>query len=106
MHACGHDVHTSSLLGTALILHELRNEFEGTVKLIFQPGEEIIPGGAKLMIEEGVLQNPAPTNIIGQHVYPELEAGKVGFKPGMYMASADELHVKIIGKGRTCCFAA
>ena len=99
MHACGHDVHTSSLLGTALILHELRNEFGGTVKLIFQPGEERIPGGAKLMIEAGVLQNPSPINIIGQHVYPELEAGKVGFKPGMYMASADELHVKIIGKG-------
>ena len=99
MHACGHDVHTSSLLGTALILHELKNEFEGTVKLIFQPGEERIPGGAKLMIEAGVLENPAPINIIGQHVYPELEAGKVGFKPGMYMASADELHVKVIGQG-------
>jgi len=99
MHACGHDVHTASLLGTALILHELRNEFDGTIKLIFQPGEERIPGGAKLMIAEGVLENPAPVNIIGQHVYPELEAGKVGFKSGMYMASADELHVKVIGKG-------
>jgi len=99
MHACGHDVHTASLLGTALILHELSNDFEGTIKLIFQPGEERIPGGAKLMIEEGVLENPTPANIIGQHVYPELEAGKVGFKPGMYMASADELHVKVIGKG-------
>jgi len=99
MHACGHDVHTASLLGTALILHELSNDFEGTIKLIFQPGEERIPGGAKLMIEEGVLENPSPSNIIGQHVYPELEAGKVGFKPGMYMASADELHVKVIGKG-------
>jgi amidohydrolase len=99
MHACGHDVHTSSLLGTAKILNELKNEFEGTVKLIFQPGEERLPGGASLMIKEGVLENPAPTSIIGQHVYPQLEAGKVGFKSGMYMASCDEIYVTVKGKG-------
>jgi amidohydrolase len=99
MHACGHDVHTSSLLGTAKILHTLRDEFEGTVKLIFQPGEEKIPGGASLMIKEGVLDNPSVNNIIGQHVMPLIDAGKVGFRNGMYMASADELYVKVIGKG-------
>lgn len=99
MHACGHDVHTSSLLGVAKILNELKTEFEGTVKLIFQPGEEKLPGGASLMIEEGVLENPKPNAVIGQHVYPQLESGKVGFKSGMYMASTDELHVTVHGKG-------
>ena len=99
MHACGHDAHTACLLGAARILKQLENEFEGTIKLIFQPGEERLPGGAKLMIEEGVLENPVPQKIIGQHVYPDLEVGKVGFKKGMYMASADELHVIVKGKG-------
>jgi amidohydrolase len=99
MHACGHDVHTACLLGSAKILKQLENEFEGTIKLIFQPGEERLPGGAKLMIEEGVLENPTPQKVIGQHVYPDLEVGKVGFKKGMYMASADELHVTVKGKG-------
>jgi len=99
MHACGHDVHTSSLLGTARILSELKNEFEGTIKFIFQPGEEKIPGGASLMIKAGVLQNPAPANILGQHVATAIPAGKVGFRPGMYMASADEIYVTVKGKG-------
>lgn len=99
MHACGHDVHTSSLLGTARILSSLKNEFEGTVKLIFQPGEEKIPGGASLMIKEGVLQNPTPNAILGQHVATQLPVGKVGFRPGMYMASADELYLTVKGKG-------
>ncbi|PTB92743.1 amidohydrolase, partial [Marivirga lumbricoides] len=99
MHACGHDVHTSSLLGTAKILNELKEEFEGTLKLIFQPAEEKFPGGASLMIKEGVLENPAVENIIGQHVMPLIPVGKVGFRSGMYMASADELYVKVIGKG-------
>jgi amidohydrolase len=99
MHACGHDVHTSSLLGTARILSELRDGFEGTVKLIFQPGEELIPGGASLMIKAGVLKNPAPSNILGQHVMPSIPAGKVGFREGMYMASADEIYVTVKGKG-------
>lgn len=99
MHACGHDVHTSSLLGTARILSELRDGFEGTVKLIFQPGEELIPGGASLMIKAGVLQNPVPANILGQHVMPSIPAGKVGFREGMYMASADEIYVTVKGKG-------
>ena len=99
MHACGHDAHTASLLGTARILHELRHEFEGTVKLIFQPGEEKFPGGASLMIKEGVLQNPSPSCILGQHVFPQLEAGKIGVRPGMYMASADEIYVTVRGKG-------
>lgn len=99
MHACGHDVHTASLLGTARILNQLREEFEGTVKLIFQPGEEIIPGGASIMIKEGVLQNPAPQAIFGQHVFPVLPAGQVGVRSGMYMASSDELYVTVKGKG-------
>jgi len=99
MHACGHDVHTSSLLGAAKILNEIKNQFEGTIKLIFQPGEERLPGGASLMIKEGVLENPVPNAIVGQHVYPQLEAGKVGFKSGMYMASTDELFMTVNGKG-------
>lgn len=99
MHACGHDVHTSSLLGVAGILHSLRDEFEGTVKLIFQPGEEKLPGGASLLIKEGVLQNPAPASVLGQHVMPQLPAGKIGFRRGLYMASTDELYVTVKGKG-------
>lgn len=99
MHACGHDVHTSCLLGAAKILNEIRDQFEGTIKLIFQPGEEKLPGGASLMIKAGALKNPDVEAIIGQHVYPELEVGKVGLRSGMYMASADEIYVKVIGKG-------
>jgi len=98
MHACGHDVHTASLLGSAIILNKLKNKFEGTIKLIFQPGEEQLPGGAKLMLEEGVLKT-SPKACIAQHVFPDLIAGKVGFKSGIYMASADELHVEVKGKG-------
>ncbi len=99
MHACGHDVHTASLLGTAKILNTLRNKFEGTVLLIFQPAEEKLPGGAKLMMEEGALSDPVPELIIGQHVMPNMKAGKVGFRSGMYMASADEIYLTIKGKG-------
>lgn len=99
MHACGHDVHTASVLGTAIILNQLKKEFEGTVKIMFQPGEEVLPGGSSLMIKEGVLQNPKVDIAIAQHVFPSMEVGKVGFREGMYMASTDELHVTITGKG-------
>ena len=99
MHACGHDVHTSSLLGTAKILQQVKDEFEGTVRLLFQPGEEKNPGGASYMIRDGVLENPRPAGIIGQHVFPILPVGKIGFREGMYMASADEIYLKVIGKG-------
>jgi len=99
MHACGHDVHTSSLLGTAKILSEIKDQFEGTVKLIFQPGEEKNPGGASYMIRDGALQNPVPACIIGQHVMPLVPVGKVGFREGMYMASSDEIYLRVIGKG-------
>jgi amidohydrolase len=99
MHACGHDAHTASLLGAARILNDIKNEFEGTIKLIFQPAEEKTPGGASIMIAEGVLENPRPLSIIGQHVHPPLEAGKVGLKPGIYMASSDEIYITVRGKG-------
>ncbi|MCL4118986.1 UNVERIFIED_CONTAM: hypothetical protein GTU68_031887, partial [Idotea baltica] len=99
MHACGHDVHTANLLGVIKILNELKNEFEGTVKCIFQPAEEKFPGGASLMIKEGVLKNPEPTIIIGQHVHPPMNVGNVGFAEGKYMASADEIFMTIHGKG-------
>lgn len=99
MHACGHDAHTASMFGTIFILKALQDEFEGTILVIFQPAEEKLPGGAKLMIDEGVLENPKPELIIAQHVYPELTTGKVAFKSGTYMASADELYFTVKGKG-------
>ncbi|MFK7979501.1 MAG: M20 family metallopeptidase [Saprospiraceae bacterium] len=99
MHACGHDVHTASLIGVAKILNAVKDHFEGTIKLIFQPGEEKLPGGASIMIKEGVLQNPSPISIFGQHVHPPLEAGTIGIRPGMYMASTDELYLNVTGAG-------
>lgn len=99
MHACGHDVHTAALLGVASILNDLRNEWEGTLKLIFQPGEEMHPGGGSIMIAEGVLDNPKVDAILALHVYPTLPAGVVGFRSGQYMASTDEIHIVIEGKG-------
>ncbi len=99
MHACGHDVHTAILLGAAEIIHELRNELPAPVKLIFQPGEEKNPGGATLMLKDGVLKNPPVSEMVALHVFPDMEVGKVGFKDGIYMASCDEIHLTINGKG-------
>ena len=99
MHACGHDVHMTCLLGAVKILWDNRDQISGTIKFIFQPAEETLPGGALKMIEDGVLENPAPDFIIGQHVYPDMEVGKIGVRPGSYMASTDELNLTVTGRG-------
>lgn len=99
MHACGHDVHSTCALGAAIILNSLKDQFEGTVKIIFQPGEELLPGGASLMIKEGILENPKVDAAVALHVFTDLEAGQAGFKSGMYMASTDELYLTVTGKG-------
>jgi amidohydrolase len=99
MHACGHDVHTSCLLGAVYILNQIKDQLNGTVQCIFQPGEEVLPGGAKLLIEKGVLAKSDSQSILGQHVHPTLEAGKIGIKAGIFMASTDEIHLNIKGKG-------
>jgi len=99
MHACGHDIHMASLLGAIRLLDQLKEDIRGEVLFVFQPGEERVPGGAKLMLEEGIFEERMPDMIIAQHVLPEMEAGHVGFKPGVYMASSDEIFITVNGKG-------
>ena len=99
MHACGHDVHAASLMGAAKILTQIQSELDGNIKLIFQPGEEKLPGGASILIKEGVLDNPKVDAIIGQHVMPFINTGNVGFRKGLYMASTDEIYITVNGKG-------
>ena len=99
MHACGHDVHTAILLGTAIIISRLRKNLKGTIKFIFQPAEEKLPGGASLMIDDGVLRNPVVDKIIALHVFPEMEVGNLGFRSGQYMAACDELEITVHGIG-------
>ena len=99
MHACGHDVHTTCVLGTSIVLNRLKAQLAGTYRIVFQPGEEQLPGGASIMIKDGAIKNAKKSVILGQHVHPPLDVGKVGFYPGEYMASADEIYIEIIGKG-------
>jgi len=99
MHACGHDVHTTCALGAAIILKQFESEIDGKIIIVFQPGEEVLPGGASLMLKEGALGNPLPKAIFGLHVFPEMEVGNVGFREGEYMASSDEIFLTIKGKG-------
>jgi len=97
MHACGHDVHTASLLGTAALLARHRDALRGQVRFCFQPHEERLPGGAKGMIDEGVLDGVDAA--FGQHVKPDLPPGTIGVRPGWAMASADEVYVTVNGDG-------
>ncbi|MBR8536211.1 amidohydrolase [Carboxylicivirga sediminis] len=99
MHACGHDAHTAAMLGAAMVLNQLKDEWEGTILLLFQPAEEVFPGGAKLMMEEGCFDGHEPEIILGQHVLPNMKTGHAGFKSGMYMASGDEVYITVKGKG-------
>jgi amidohydrolase len=99
MHACGHDVHMTSMLGAIRILSQIRDQIPGEILFVFQPGEEKVPGGAKLMLEEGIFREKQPGMIIAQHVLPDMEAGHVGFRPGIYMASSDEIYITVLGKG-------
>jgi amidohydrolase len=99
MHACGHDVHTAILLSAAKILFKIKDKISGNVKFIFQPGEELLPGGASILIKEGVLENPVVDYLIAQHVTPQIASGKIGFKKGLFMASTDEIYLHIKGRG-------
>ncbi|MDA3779062.1 MAG: M20 family metallopeptidase [Bacteroidales bacterium] len=99
MHACGHDVHMASMLGTAKILNNLRKHFDGTILIVFQPAEEKLPGGAKIMLDEGIFEKKEPDVVIAQHVFPDMNVGSVGFREGMYMASSDEIYITVKGKG-------
>src|SRR5690554_6543856 len=99
MHACGHDVHTAVMLGVAKVLVRFKEQLETPIKLIFQPGEEVLPGGASILIAEGVLENPKVNKMYGLHVAPELRVGEIGWRKGIYMASCDEIYIDIHGKG-------
>jgi amidohydrolase len=102
MHACGHDIHTSIVLGTAMVLNEMRDQVKGNIKFIFQPAEEGVPpgeeGGAALMIKQGVLSNPPVRAVIGLHVWPDEETGRVLFSPGTVFAGSDTFEITIKGK--------
>jgi amidohydrolase len=99
MHACGHDIHMATVSTAGLLLMQMRSEFAGTVKLLYQPSEENPPGGAIAMVKSGVLENPQVDMIFGLHAWPTINTGQIGIKDGALYAGVLDFDVEILGKG-------